>query len=74
MPKCRLIEIEKLISLILQDNTEGSIQSGPDAQSKTAWQTTQTNQGKRVSWVAKHKMAFDTLEVLQWSGIAINVI
>ena len=70
-----MIEFEKLISPLLQDNAdEGRIQGGLDVQSKTAWQTTHTNQGKRVSWVAKHKMAFDTLEVLQWSGIAINVI
>ena len=75
MPKCRMIEFQKLISPILQDNAdEGRNQGGPDAQSKTAWQTTQTNQGKRVSWVAKHKMAFDTLEALQWSGIVINVL
>ena len=61
MPKCRMIEFQKLISPILQDNAEGSNQGGPDTQSKAAWQT---NQGRRVSWVAKH----NTLKALQWAG------
>ena len=61
MPKCRMIEFQKLISPILQDNAEGSNQGGPDTQSKAAWQT---SQGRRVSWVAKH----NTLKALQWAG------